>query len=111
MAAITLDELLKKTQVCPKKLIECVSDNHIREIALLLPSWRRVAEYLELTENDLDDVEQDCKDQQDKRLKALQKWKCKFGFKATYRKLVAVLLSLSRADIAGKICYLLKGMS
>ena len=111
MAAITLDELLKETQVCPKKLNECASDNHIREIALLLPSWRRVAQYLELNENDLDDIEQGGKDEQDKRLKALQKWKCKFSFKATYMKLVAVLLSLTRADIAEKICYLLKGMS
>ena len=111
MAAITLDELLEETQVCPRKLNECASDNHIREIALLLPSWRRVAEYLELNENDLDDVEQDGKDEQDKRLKVLQKWKRKFGFKATYMKLVAVLLSLARADIAEKICYLLKGMS
>ena len=46
----------------------------------------------------------------DKSLKALQIWKGKFGFRATYRKLVEVLLSLGMADVAEKICLLLKGM-
>ena len=110
MAAITLDELLKETEICPKRLNECISDEHLREIAIFLTSWRRVAVYLELSNNDLDDVEREWKDEQDKRLKALQKWKGKFGFKATYQKLVEVLLSLAMADVAEKVCRLLQGM-
>ena len=57
----------------------------------------------------MSDVEREGKDEQEKRQKALQKWKEKFGFKATYRKLVEVLLSLSMADTAEKICHILKG--
>ena len=57
----------------------------------------------------MDAVEQE-KDEQMKKLKALQKWKGKFDFKATYRKLVDVLLSLAMADVAEKVCDLLKGM-
>ena len=110
MAAITLDDLLKETEICPEKLNECISDEHLREIAIFLTSWRRVAVYLELSDNDLEDVEQEWKSEQDKRLKALQKWKGKFGFKATYRKLVEALLSLAKADIAERICRLLKGI-
>ena len=111
MAAITLDELLKETEICTEKLNQCVSDEHLRAIAIFLTSWRRVAAYLDLSDNDLDDVEQNRKDEQDKRLNALQIWKGKFGFKATYTKLVEALLSLSKADIAEKICHLLKGTS
>ena len=109
MAAITLDELLKEVGVCSEKLNDSISDDHIREIAIFLTSWRTVATYLELGENDLDAVEQE-KDEQMKKLKALQKWKGKFGFKATYRKLVEVLLSLAMADVAEKVCHPLKGM-
>ena len=109
MPAITLEELLKKVGVCPEKLNESISDDHVCAIALFLPSWQTVATYLELSEKDLDDVEQGGKDEQDKRLKSLQKWKGKFGFKATYRKLVEVLLSLAMAKIAEKVCCLLKG--
>ena len=109
MAAITLEELLKEVGVCPEKLNDSIIDDHLREIAIFLTSWRKVSTYLKLSKNDLDDVEQEGKDEQDKRLKALQKWKGKFGFKATYRKLVEVLLSLAMADVAEKVSGLLTG--
>ena len=110
MATITLEELLKEVGLCPKKLNESIIDDHLREIALFLTSWRTVASYLHLDENDLEDAEQGGRNMKDKGLKALQIWKGKFGFKATYRKLVEVLLSLSMADVAEKVCHLLKGM-
>ena len=109
MAAITLDELLNETKIRPERLNECISDDHLCKIALVLTSCRTVAVYLKLSENDLDTIERDCKDEREKRLKVLQKWRGKFGFKAKYRKLVKVLLSLSMADVAEKICRLLKG--
>ena len=109
MAAITLEDLLKEVSAHPEKLNESISDDHLRKIALFLTSWRKVATYLGLRDNELEDVEQEGKDEQDKRLKALQKWKGKFAFKATYRKLMEVLLSLTMADVAEKVCRLLKG--
>ena len=110
MAAITLKALMKEVGVCPEKLNASISDDHLRAIAIFLTSWRKFATYLGLSENDLDDVEQEGKDEQDRRLKALQKWKGKFGFEATYRKLVEVLLSLTMADVAQNVCRLLKGI-
>ena len=110
MAAITLNELLKQTEISLAKLEKCTSDEHICAIAIFLTSWQTVTAYLGLSENDLDAVKQEGKNEQDKRLIALQKWKHKFGFKATYKMLVEVLLSLSMADIAEKICHLLKGI-
>ena len=110
MAAITLEELSGKVSVHPEKLNDSISDDHLHAIASFLTSWCKVATYLDLSENDLDDVEQEGKDEQEKRIKALQKWKGKFGFKATYRKLVEVLLSLAMADVAENVCHLLRGM-
>ena len=111
MAAITLDDLLKQTDICTEKLNECTSNEHIREIAKFLTSWRKVATYLGLDGNDLDAIEREERDEHMKKIKALQKWKGKFGFKASYRKLVEVLLSLAMADVAEEICHLLKGIS
>ena len=65
---------------------------------------------LDLNENDVDDAEQGGRKVKDKSLKAVQIWKGKFGFKATYKKLMEVLLSLAVADVAEKVCHLLKGM-
>ena len=101
---------MKKVGLCPEKLNESTSDDHLREIALFLTSWRTVASHLDLDENDLDDAEQGGRKVKDKSLKALQIWKGKFGFKATYRMLVEVLLSLAMADVAEKVCNLLIGM-
>ena len=110
MAAITLEDLLEEVDVNPEKLNDSISDHHLREIALFLTSWKTIAPHLDLDENDLDDAEQGGRKVKDKSLKALQIWKGKFGFRATYRKLVEVLLSLAMADVAEKICNLLKGM-
>ena len=111
MAAITLKELLEKVGVHPEKLNAFISDDHLREIALILPSWKTIAQFLGLDESDLDAIEQEEKKDQVMKLKALQKWKGKFGFKATYKKLVEVLLSLAMADVAEKVCRLLKGIT
>ena len=111
MAAITLEELLGQVGVHPEKLNNSISDDHLREIALFLPSWRTVATHLGFNEMDVDFIEHEGKDEQEKKLKALQMWRSKYTFKATYRRLVGVLLSLAMADVAEKICLLLKGMS
>ena len=110
MAAITLEELLKEVGVHSEKLDDSISDDHLREIAIFLTSWRTVATYLGLSDIDMNDVEREGANEQEKRLKVLQKWKGKFGFTATYKKLVVVLLSLGMADVAEKVCLLLKGI-
>ena len=107
MAAITFEELSMKVGVCHEKFNDSISDEHLHEISMFLTSWRRVAPSLKIY--DVEDIEQE-KDEQVKRLKILQKWKGIFGFKATYRKLVDVLLSLAKADVAEKVCNLLKGI-
>ena len=111
MAAITLKELLKEVDVPPEKLDKSISDDHLHAIALFLTAWRRVVTFLGLSENEVGDVEQEQRDEQDRRLKALLKWRGKFGFKATYRKLVKVLLSLAMADVAEKVLCTLKGIN
>ena len=109
MAAITLKELLHIFDIHPVIIDKPTSDDHLCAIALFLHKWRTVAPYLGLSENDLDAIEQEEKDEQVKRLKALQRWKGKFGFKATYKMLLNVLLSLAMADVAENVCLLLKG--
>ena len=107
MAAITLEELLKEVGVRPEKLNDSISDDHLHEIVLFLTSWQTVASKLCLSEIDQDAIEREGKNEEDKKRKVLQKWKGKFAFKATYRNLVEALLSLSKADIAEKVCRLL----
>ena len=98
---------MEEVGVCPEKLNDSISDDHLHEIALFLTSWQTVASKLCLSEIDQDAIEREGKNEDDKKRKVLQKWKGKFGFKATYRKLVEALLSLAKADVAEKVCRLL----
>ena len=113
MAAIytstELKELLKEVGVHSEELDESISDDHLLEIASFLTSWRTVTRYSGLSVIDANDVEQKGINEQEKRQKALQKWKEKSVSKPTYRRLVEVLLSLAMADVAKKVCRLLKG--
>ena len=104
-----LEKLLTEVGVQPEKLNERISDDHLCEIALFLTEWKTVVPFLGLDENDVNIIEEEEKKEQVRKLKALRKWKSKFAFEATYRKLVKVLLSLTMTDVAEKVCHLLKG--
>ena len=107
MDQFKVEKLLKEVGVQPEKLNERISDDHLRGIALFLTQWKTVVSYLGLDENDVDIIEQEEKKEQVRKLNALRKWKSKFAFEATYRKLVEVLLSLTMTDVAEKVCHLL----
>ena len=104
-----MEKLLTEVGVQPEKLNERIGDDHLCEIALFLTEWKTVVPFLGLDENDVDIIEQEERKEKVRRLKALRKWKSKFAFEATYRKLVKVLLSLAMTDVAEKVCHLLKG--
>ena len=109
MDQIKVEKLLTEVGVQPEKLNERISDDHLCEIALFLTEWKTVVPFLGLDENDVDVIEQEERKELVRKLKALRKWKSKFAFEATYRKLVEVLLSLTMTDVAEKVCHLLKG--
>ena len=85
---------------------EC-SVEHLKKISHFL-DWRRVAPFLGLSEMDIQEIESDKKTDSEKRLQALEKWKRMYAFKATYRKLVEILLEVKDANSAQKVCKLLQ---
>ena len=52
-------------------MIALYSDDHLLAIALFLSSWRTVARYLGLSENDLDAIEHEGRNGQVMKLKSL----------------------------------------
>ena len=107
MAGITLDDCIQHFDLAAEDLDATCSDEHILSVSKLL-DWRGVAPYLNLTEPEVDEVDLDGRDERDKRHKTLQKWKSKFAFRATYRKLIQALLESGKADHAEEVCKLLQ---
>jgi len=104
---VTLDELLEEVGVSPAQLDKACTREHLQDIALFLESWRTVAPHLGLSRIQVEQVERDGTEENEKRLKFLESWKGKFAFKAKYIVLVKALLKISRADQAEQVCRLL----
>ena len=105
-ANITVDELMKATGLDPGQLDQKCSDEHLRSVSQFL-DWRTIAPYIGLSDTDQHDIERDGQDEPEKRLKTLQMWKRRFGFKATYGKLVQAYLTIGNADHAERVCRIL----
>ena len=102
-----MEELVKNLRVSPKLLEQKCSDKHLKNISVFL-DWRSVAPHLGLSERDIEDIEAKNRRESEKRMRVLQKWKKKYGFKATFGNLVTVLLSIENADDAEQVCALLQ---
>ena len=95
---------------------ERCTDEQIREIADRIDNWEDLAPFLELTKTDIQAIRNDhAANDKLQRRAALNKWKQKKGFKATYAALLKALLKSERKDLACEVCELvvphLKGIS
>ena len=107
MAGITLDECIEEFNLSDDILDTKCSDEHILAVSRFL-DWKGVARYLKLTDSEVNAVESDGRDEQDKQHKTLQKWKSKFALKATYKSLIQALLDSGKGDHAEEVCKLLQ---
>ena len=86
------------------------SDEHLRELSLLIADWRELAPWLDLTTVD----EQDIigfpapRPLSAQRITMLMTWKQMHGDQATYKRLLDVLTRCGRLDLVNKISELLK---
>ena len=107
-SALTAETIAEATDVPKAKLdLEC-SEHHVIDTSLFLKSWRTLAPHLKLVDTDIEEIDQDGRTEQEKRLKTLQKWRERFIFRATYKILMEALLKTGRADHARRVCCLLR---
>lgn len=103
MAKVSIAELVTEVGVPLESLNKPCHDEHLRKVSLFL-DWRATAPHLGLDQAEIQAIDHGEKTEQEKRSKTLQMWKSKYAFKATYRRLAGVLLSIGRADHAEKVC-------
>ena len=98
---------MKELRISLNLLDQKCSDEHLRSISLFL-DWRRVAPHLGLSKRDVEAIEAENRTESERRLEVLQKWKQMYGYKATLKNFVAVLLAVGNADDAEQVCRLLQ---
>ncbi len=104
----TVNEILAHCGVTDAQLENPCSNDDITAIARFLISWRTLAPHLGLDESEEEEIEEDGREEAEKKLKALRKWKSKFAHKATYKVLVEALVNINMAEHARHICQLVE---
>ena len=111
MECLLLVELLAHCGVEDSSLDKEVTSAEYREISRYLSQWKLVAPKLNITEEEVEAIENDEKKAEMQRIGFLRTWKQKFSMRATYRILIKALLNIQRAEDARGVCQLLKGIS
>ena len=86
--------------------VKC-SDAFIKAFATRMTKWK--LDPLSLGSEKVESIDRECSTEEEKKLEYLKSWRDKFDYKATYSLLVERLLEAGNADLAGKVCKLVKG--
>ena len=108
MEAYTVQDIARHCGVEEAWLEGEVPRKRFHEVSRYMVAWRRLAPLLNLTEADVNDIEENSKRAERKRESFLEKWQQK-SMKATYRALMEALLKIERVQDAVDVCRLLAG--
>ena len=104
----TLNDLIKRYGLARSSLDCEVNSEQMLEVSEWLENWKKFARAAGLSEPKIIEIERSDYEESDRRYKALYVWHQKNAFLATNTELLRILLRIDRADIAEKVCLLLK---
>ena len=106
MSSISPDEVAAPLGVDSKELDKPCTETSFSSITDLVHPWRLVFADL-LCQTDLDDVDRDSHSQPEKRLGCLRKWRSRCGDGATFRAIIAAVLSTGNVENAQALCRII----
>ena len=83
-----------------------VTRERFHELSPYLVDWKRLSPLLNLSEADVDAIEESSRKAEARRESFLERWHQKMSMRATYRALVDALLKLERVHDARAVCQL-----
>lgn len=86
---------------------QCSQDVLVR-LSKTIDNWQVIGFYLSLTLQEVKDIKVDSSSEEERRIKALAKWKEKQGIDATYHCLVEALIDCDRIDVVDQALDYLK---
>lgn len=107
----TVGELLEYVDLDEEDLRKMCTDEDLNELSLRIRNWEEYASLLRLHGSDTEDIKNKGKSESQKMLLALERWKQKLAFKATFEYLVKeIFLKKDNMEYAWIVCQQLKGM-
>ena len=101
-----MPDLKERFQLSDELLDISYSDAHLRKTSMFIDNHETVGPELGLEGAEMTAINSE-RTVELQRSAMLKKWKQKFAWKATYRRLIDALLNCSRADLAEEVCRLL----
>ena len=109
MAGVSREDLLEYMGLVDANLRGRCKEEDLKELSLHVAGpWENLAQHLNLSKADIEDIDAERSGHEMKVLHALQKWKTKYAFKASFGSLVDTFLKLGDAEMAEKVCMQLK---
>ena len=110
IALLTIEDLLKEVEISESMLAVMLREEDIYELAGCFDCVDSYLSKLGLTAGQQTQVEELAlrRDIQTAMMKALQFWCQPNPFRATYKALLEILLSLKRGDVAKRICQYIR---
>ncbi|CAI8045413.1 hypothetical protein GBAR_LOCUS25117 [Geodia barretti] len=109
-AGSSTSTIYKKYNLTKENLNTKCSDEHILDIGKFI-SWRKVGRRLKhIEERDIQDIDRDGKDEDDRRRLLLERWHEKNASDATYGEIINAMMKEQKRDEAEKVCELLNSV-
>ena len=106
---LTFNQLVEYVGISKDLLDKECSDVHLKKITPFLQNWLKYAEALGLRRAQIMHIDSNkLLESEMKAQEVLRLWKKANAFKATYNSLIQVCLSLCDADVAVRICQIMK---
>ena len=108
MAVVTVQELVSKAGLQEEDLDREVDPSEFYDVSTCLIQWKPLAWKIGgLNEWDIDAIECDSRNEEDRRMNFLSKLKQKRSMHTTYGLLVTTLVEIGRGDDARRLCEIL----
>lgn len=105
---ISFKDLIDRFKLSQGLLDKEVSEEHLRKTSRIIADHEIIGLELGLTPQDMTTISSNnVKKQELQKLEMLGKWKQRYLWKATYRKLIEAFLMCGRADHAQDMCIML----
>lgn len=108
MGPSKLEHVLTQKQISDQMINQPCKDEHIDTFSFKITDWQTIADSLNLTEAEKEEIENDKRSTVQKRRGMLKKWKQKSGLRATYKELMIALCNSNQIDTVEMICDALK---
>ena len=103
LKVITAQDIAEIIGLDPKLLERPCDKGVLRSLAEFVHPWRSTFDFL-LTPMDIDDIIEENRTENDRRVAALRRWRIRCGSEATYSALVSVILKNRDVERAEKLC-------